>query len=234
MQLPVGQAKLIEAAISIPTVEWFFPSEFSWDFETIGLGSCLAQWEDPKILQKKQLDDASKLRNFSYTIVCPGLFHQFYFTDYCGFFLKEKKLVVPGTGNTTASLTTLENIAKMVEYIVSRGLTEDVRNKTIYLADETVSYYELKERLEKYFNCEWVLEEVPLDEVERRTNKLKEDKDSSYKAFIDWAMSACSVLLGKQVGVKWTEDMLWNRKYFNQTRTTIEEFLSAKKIEINK
>jgi len=185
----------------------------------------MAEFEDVKIIQRGRLDEVTKERNnFSYTIVCPGLFHQLYFDEFSGIHMKERKIFCPSSKNTIASITTLEDTGKIVAHMVSMGLTDEVRNKTVYIADETVSYLETKERLEKYYQCEWKLEEVPIDELERRKNLFKPDQSK----LMDYVTAGFGIILAQQIGVVWKDNELWNKKYYPGPPTTIEEYLSLK------
>jgi len=224
-QIPVGQAKLIEAAIATPTVEWFFPSEWSYDFGLIGLGSVMAEFEDAKILQREKLKEGTKARNnFYFTVVCPGIFQEFYFNEFSGIYMKERKIFCHGSKDIRASITTLENTGKIVQHMLTRGLTDDVKNKVVYVADETLSYLQAKERLEKYYKCEWKLEEVPIDELERRKNLYKGDQSK----YMDYIYAGFGIMLAQQIGVVWNDNELWNKKYYPEPPTTIEEYLSKK------
>jgi len=222
-QVPVGQARLIEAVIATPTVEWFFPSEWGWDYEVIGLGCPMAEFEDAKILQRGKLDEVTKVRNnFSYTILCPGVYTDFYFDPFGGVLLKERKILCRGSKDTRVSLTSLENTGKIVAYMLTRGLTDDVKNKVVYFADETVSYLETKERLEKFYKCEWQLEVIPMDELERNMKLYKPDKSK----YTDYVNAGFGFMLAQQIGSVWNDNELWNKKYYPGPITTIEEFVS--------
>jgi len=220
-----GQSKLIEAAISVESVKWFIPSEWAWDYTEIGRGSVVADVEDHKIEQRERLSEASKSRpDFSYTIICAGLFTEYVVDEFTGVNLKEKKFAVPGSLDVKFSLTSLSNTARYTVHLLSRGLTDDVKNQRIYFSDETVSMGQALSQLESATGSKWTVTIRPLNELVEQ-EKIFRQEGKTIEAWIE----GFRILIIQQVGVVWTESQVWNTKHFPPITNAVHQFALTSK-----
>jgi len=220
-----GQSKLIEAAISVESVKWFIPSEWAWDYTVIGRGSVVADVEDQKIEQRERLSEASKSRpDFSYTIICAGLFIDFFVHELSGIDLKGRRFAVPGSLDLKLSLTSISNTARYTVHLLSRGLTDDVKNQTIYFSDETVSVGQALSQLESATGSKWTVTIRPLNELVEQ-EKIFRQEGKTMEAWFE----GFRILMIQQVGVAWTESQVYNTKHFPPITNAVHQFVLTSK-----
>lgn len=214
-----SQHKLIDSAIKSKQINWFIPSEWAWQYELIGYNSVVYDLEDIKIDTRKLLHEYSKQYNLSYTIICSGLFTEFYIDSFAGIDKDNKTITAPGSVNTRLSLTTLYDNAYYTCHLLTNGLSDNVQNKVVYYGTDTVSYNDTYKLLQDISNEQWNISTESLDELKQQEKQLRQQDKISAAQVIGF-----QILMAQQVGVYWNDNEIYNKQH-KLHGTTLKQYI---------
>lgn len=215
----IGQLKLIHAAIDVPFINWFIPSEFASDKDSVGLGSIVCDIEDCKIYQRQLLRDAAHDNKLSYTIICSGLIMEYYMSEFGGVDINKRTVTAPGNIDVIQSLTCHIDNTHWTCNILNNGLSDDVKNKIIYYAGDTISYRDTHQLLELHTNHTWLLQSQSIDELLSIEYKLRQQghiRDAQYVGL--------SIVVAQQRGVYWPIHQSYHTTH-NLPATSLQTFI---------
>ncbi|ETN43586.1 uncharacterized protein HMPREF1541_02745 [Cyphellophora europaea CBS 101466] len=159
----LSQKKIVDAAVAAG-VQRFLPSEFGSDL-TVAV-SAAVPFNQPKVEVRDYLElKAKEQPGFSYTSVCCGPF-----LDWClkvGLFgdLKTREMTLWDGGETRVTTTTLASVGKAVAAIFKN--LEATKNRTVRIADTTVTQKQLLGILEELDGKKWTTKQGSTAEAYR-------------------------------------------------------------------
>jgi len=134
--------------------------------------------------------------------------------------VKGKTMNVPGSLDVKLSVTSMHNTARYTAHILSRGCTDDVKNQRIYFSDETLSFAQVREQLERATESKFTVVERSLKEMIESEKSFRGQEGKLIEAWLE----GFRILMAQQVGVVWKDEQVWNSKHFPLVPNTVEPF----------
>ena len=197
MLSPDGTQQKITNAVLAAGVELYLPWQFGVDYDVIGKEGGFG-------LFAEQYDIRQQLRAQSKTdwvIISNGIFMSFLFEEMWGVVTRvdsgSRKITALNSWDDLITATTAEDIGRCTAEVVLNEKEE--RNKSVYIAGDTLTYDEFVHVVEETTGRGVVRELWPLEELKRKVIAEPENKLRKYH-----------VVFSEGKGLSWSKDKTWN------------------------
>lgn len=198
MYSPPGTQTKITDAVLEAGVGRFFPWQYGMDYDVIGAGSSQDLFDEQlEVRAKIRAQEATK-----WTIVSTGLFMSFLFIKEFAVVDVEDKIVRGlGTWENKLTLTTPEDIGRVVADVVLDPREYEQGSQVVYTAGDTLSYKQIADVVESHFGVEFTRE---LWDRETTKKHVQEDPNNALVKYRD--------TFAEGRGVSWDQEQTVNHQ----------------------
>ncbi|KAL0940134.1 NmrA-like family protein [Colletotrichum truncatum] len=152
----------IAEAAEAAGVRHFIPADFgSIDADNPRARELIPLYRYKLAVRQKAQELADKNDNFAWTgIVCGHFFDWGIREGFLHAYLDRKTIDIIDGGNLKASAATLPRVGEAVVRILKKGVTEETKNKTLFIQSFCITQQELIKSLEKATGAKWTVNDV--------------------------------------------------------------------------
>ncbi|KAF6827233.1 NmrA-like family protein [Colletotrichum plurivorum] len=152
----------IAEAAEAAGVKHFIPADFgSIDADNPRARELIPLYRYKLAVRQKAQELADKSPNFAWTgIVCGHFFDWGVREGFLHAYLDRKEIDIINGGNLKASAATLPRVADAVVRILQKGVTDETKNKTLFIQSFCITQQELIKSLEKATGSKWVVNDL--------------------------------------------------------------------------
>lgn len=208
------QFKIAKAILEAGTVKLYVPWQFGVDYDLFEYGDAGGLFDEQKDIRKllRQATQDGK-SEMSWIIVSTGIFMSFLFQAFWGVVQKDTEtdgwiVNALGSGETSTTVTTPDDIGKLTAEIVFEALTDSqegkaMRNSAVFIAGDTVTYAQLVDIVHEATGKPTRKGEV-LD-MKQLDKKLSQDSSDILHKY--------RVAFGRGKGVSWDKEGSFNHRH---------------------
>ena len=199
MLSPNGTQQKITNAVLTAGVKLYLPWQFGVDYDMIGKEGGFGLFTEQYAI-RQQLRAQAKT---DWVVVSSGIFMSFLFEEIWGVVTRldggRLKITALNSWDDLITATTAEDIGRCTAEVVLNDTEE--RNKSVYIAGETLTYGDLANVAGEVTGKEVVREVWPLEELKQ---KAKAEPDNKLRKY--------PVVFSEGKGLSWPQEQTWNAK----------------------
>lgn len=199
MLSPDGTQQRITNAVLAAGVKLYLPWQFGVDYDMIGKEGGFGLFAEQYAI-RQQLRAQSKT---NWVIISNGIFMSFLFKKMWGVVTRldggRLKITALNSWDDLITATTAEDIGRCTAEVVLNDKEE--RNRSVYIAGDTLKYAEFANAVEETTGREVVREVWPLEELKQKAEAEPENKLRKYH-----------VVFSEGKGLSWPKEQTWNAK----------------------